>query len=54
VAADRSGNERAVTVAKRCYILGEGVEPRHRLDEIDDIWQAWGFQANNSFMQQLH
>jgi hypothetical protein len=46
VAADRSGNERAVNVAKRCYILGKGIDPSHRLDIIDDIWQAWGFQAN--------
>ena len=49
VAADRSGNERAVNVAKRCFILGKGMEPRHRLDEIDDIWKAWGFQANFMF-----
>ena len=46
VAADRSGNERAVNVAKRCYFLGKGIDPSHRLDIVDDIWRAWGFQAN--------
>uniref|UniRef100_A0A7S4NEM8 DDE Tnp4 domain-containing protein n=1 Tax=Odontella aurita TaxID=265563 RepID=A0A7S4NEM8_9STRA len=53
VAADRSGNERAVNVAKRCFILGKGIDPSHRLDEIDDIWLVWGFQANFMFASVL-
>ena len=39
----RPGSKRAVNVAKRCYMR---IVPRHRLDEIDDTWLAWGYQAN--------
>ena len=46
VASDRSGNERAVNVAKRAGVLKRGLRPNESSDAIADVWIAWGFQAN--------
>jgi hypothetical protein len=46
VASDRSGNERAVNVAKRAGVLKRGLRPNESSDVIADVWIAWGFQAN--------
>ena len=47
VAHVRSGNERAVKIAKTSKIIGNGI-PKHIFDLclLDDIWMAWGFQLN--------
>jgi len=47
VAHVRSGNERAVKIAKNSKIIGNGI-PNNRFDLclLDDIWMAWGFQVN--------
>jgi hypothetical protein len=46
VASDRSGNERAVNVAKRAGVLKRGSRLIESSDVIADVWIAWGFQAN--------
>jgi hypothetical protein len=46
VASDRSGNERAVNVAKRAGVLKRGLRPNESPDVIADVRIAWGFQAN--------
>ena len=47
VARVRSGNERAVKIAKTSKIIGNGI-PNNTFDLclLDDIWMAWGFQVN--------
>jgi hypothetical protein len=45
VASDRSGNERAVNVAKRADVLKRGLRPNESPEVIADAWLAWGFQA---------
>jgi hypothetical protein len=49
VAADRSGNERAVNVVKRSGFLKRGLRPAQSPAQIDDVWKAWSFQANFMF-----
>ena len=44
-ASDRSGNERAVNVAKRVGVLNRGLRTNESSDVIADVWIAWGFQA---------
>ena len=46
VAADRSGNERAVNVGKRAGRISRGLQPHGEPRVIADAWLAWGFQAN--------
>ena len=45
VAADRSGNERAVNVSKRSGMLKRGMHQRMSPKRMDNIWKAWSFQA---------
>eukprot|EP00957_Ditylum_brightwellii_P091594 6973958-Ditylum_brightwellii.AAC.1 len=45
VASDRSGNEQAVKVMKRC-VMEEDIHLSHNLEVTADIWLAWGFQTN--------
>jgi hypothetical protein len=46
VASDRSGNERAINVAKRAGVLKRGLRLNESPDVNADVWIAWGFQAN--------
>ena len=49
IAADRSGNERAVNVQKRLALLSQGLKPNASPERMDNVWLAWGFQANFMF-----
>lgn len=42
----RSGNERAVNVAKRAGVIQRGAHSTESLDGVADTWLVWGFQAN--------
>ena len=47
VAVVRSGNERAVQRAKMSWLVKRGcMNQLWPLDLLDDLWLAWGFQAN--------
>ncbi len=46
VAADRSGNERAVYRAKLSGVIKRGFYPRSCPVRFNNIWEAWGFQTN--------
>ena len=46
VAADRSGNERAVRRAKLSSTLRRGLKPHGNPARLNKIWEAWGFQTN--------
>lgn len=50
IASHRSGNERAVKVAKQSGKIAHGAVGPESLEDIDDMWLSWGFQAN--FMHQ--
>ena len=49
IASHRSGNERAVNVAKRSGKIARGAECHEDLGDIADLWLCWGFQANFMF-----
>ena len=49
VAAERSGNERAVNVAKKPVLLNRGTENHRDPALVADTWLVWGFQANFMF-----
>ena len=53
VASDRSGNERAVNVAKRAGRISRGLQPHQQPRIIADSWSAWGFQANFMYKRVL-
>ena len=46
VAADRSGNERAVHHAKLSSTLKRGLKPNGNPARLNKIWEAWSFQTN--------
>jgi hypothetical protein len=46
IAHDRSGNERAVSVAKRSNLVKRGHHMAGDPATTDDVWIAWPFQAN--------
>jgi hypothetical protein len=46
VAADRSGNERAVNLTKACGILKRGLKPNACPVRLSNVWLAWSFQVN--------
>ena len=46
VAADRSGNERAVHLAKLSGSVKRGLYPRSSPAHMNNIWEAWSFQTN--------
>ena len=50
IASHRSGNERAVKVAKRAGKIARGAVGPDSFEDLDDLWLCWGFQAN--FMYQ--
>jgi hypothetical protein len=53
VAADRSGNERAVRLSKLSGYLKRGLSNTQRLESLDKVWLTWGFQTNFMFDQVL-
>ena len=46
VAADRSGNERAVHYSKVSSTLKRGLKPGMNPARLNKIWEAWSFQTN--------
>ena len=46
VAADRSGNERAVNQSKRSGLLKRGLKPNGCPARMNNSWMAWSFQSN--------
>lgn len=46
VAADRSGNERAVKYMKLCEYITAGLKAGEDSDRLCDVWLCWGFQTN--------
>jgi hypothetical protein len=53
VAADRSGNERAVRLSKMSGYLKRGLSNNQSLERFDQAWLAWGFQINFMFQKVL-
>ena len=49
IAADRSGNERAVRVAKMSAYVKRGLTTHNDHERLADVWLAWSFQANFMF-----
>jgi DDE superfamily endonuclease len=49
VAADRSGNERAVKYAKMCSYVSSGLKNNASADRMCDVWLCWSFQCNFMF-----
>jgi hypothetical protein len=46
IATDRGGNERAVNVCKRSGLLKRGLGTNGSMENLDNAWLAWSFQAN--------
>ena len=46
VAADRSGNERAVNLTKMSGLLKRGLRPNACPIRLNNVWLAWSFQIN--------
>jgi len=49
IAADRSGNERAVRVTKMSAYVKQGTTAHKDIERVVDVWLAWSFQANFMF-----
>ena len=49
VAADRSGNERAVRVSKMSACVKRGTDLHKNFELLSDAWLVWSFQANFMF-----
>ena len=49
VVSDRSGNERAVSVAKRSNYLKRGLDHNQSFDRMNESWKAFSFQCNFVF-----
>jgi hypothetical protein len=49
VAADRSGNERAVKNSKASGFIKRGLKPNASPARFNNVWLAWSFQANFMF-----
>jgi hypothetical protein len=49
VAADRSGNERAVKMVKRSSLIKRGLAKHQDPTLLADAWLVWGFQTNFMF-----
>ena len=49
IAADRSGNERAVRVTKMSAYVKRGTTAQNDIELVADVWLAWSFQANFMF-----
>ena len=49
VAADRSGNERAVRVSKLSAYVKRGTQQHKNIARLCDAWSVWSFRANFMF-----
>ena len=49
IAADRSGNKRAVTRSKESGYLQFVLDPAANFELMDDVYLAWNFQVNFMF-----
>ena len=49
IAADRSGNERAVRVTKMSAYVKRGTTAHNDVERLADVWLAFSFQANFMF-----
>ena len=49
IAADRSGNERAVRVTKMSAYVKRGTTAHNDVERLADVWLGWSFQANFMF-----
>ena len=49
IATDRSGNERAVRLAKQPGYINRGIKHKGSFVRIDNAWMAWSFQYNFMF-----
>ena len=46
IAADRSGNERAVRLAKMAGYLHRGLDNTQSMERMNQVWLCWGLQIN--------
>ena len=53
VAADRSGNERAVRVTKMSAYVKRGTQTHKFIEQLSDVWTTWSFQSNFMFKSVL-
>mmetsp|Transcript_31000 Transcript_31000/g.92921 ORF Transcript_31000/g.92921 Transcript_31000/m.92921 type:complete len:264 (-) Transcript_31000:30-821(-) len=53
IAADRSGNERAVKICKSSSYLKRGLDQDQDTDNFADTWLAWSFQTNFMYKRVL-
>ena len=53
IPADRSGNKRAVRVAKMSSYVKRGLTTHTDIEHLRDVWLAWSFQANFMFRSVL-
>ena len=53
IAADRSGNERAVRLTKLSDYIKRGLSKRQEFKRLDDAWLVWGFQVNFMYREVL-
>jgi DDE superfamily endonuclease len=53
IAADRSGNERAVRLMKLSNFIKHGLLPNESTVRLSDAWICWGFQSNFLYKQIL-
>ena len=49
IAADRSGNERAVWLSKMATYISKGLENHQSMERMHYAWICWGFQTNFMF-----
>jgi len=49
VAADRSGNERAVRLTKMSNYISSGLHKGQSMQRLNNAWLTWGFQVNFMF-----
>ena len=53
VAADRSGNERAVRVTKMSAYVKRGTQTHKNIEQLSDVWKTWSYQSNFMFKSVL-
>ena len=53
VAADRSGNERAVRVTKMSAYVKRGTQTHKNIEQLSDVWETWSYQSNFMFKSVL-
>lgn len=53
IAADRSGNERAVNRMKQSRHIPRGMQQHHDVELFCDVWLSWSFQVNFMYKPML-